>query len=102
MERDREGEMERGGEGGRGACFNFCVSWTGKREQVLHNNVQWFRGGLVLQADDFFVSRNSRPERNKEDEGTESADGCGGMCQGAWMERGWAKQRLFGTGGRMS
>jgi len=37
-------------------------------EQLLHRNVQRFRGGLVFKAHGSCVSLNSRPESNKEEE----------------------------------
>jgi len=37
-------------------------------EQLLHINVQWFRGGLVFKAHRLCVSLNSRLERNKDEE----------------------------------
>ena len=40
----------------------------GEKEQLLHINVQRFRGGLVLKAHRLCVSLNSRLESNKEEE----------------------------------
>jgi len=37
-------------------------------EQLLHRNVQLFRGGLVIQAHRLCISLNSRLESNKEEE----------------------------------
>jgi len=39
-------------------------------EQLLHRNVQRFRGGLVFKAHRLCVSLNSRLESNKEEEET--------------------------------
>ena len=38
-------------------------------EQLLHINVQRFRGGLVFKADRLFVSLNYRLESNEEEGG---------------------------------
>jgi len=41
-------------------------------EQLIHRNVQRFRGGLVLKAHGLCVSLNSRLESNKEDKKNQS------------------------------
>ena len=43
-------------------------------EQLLHRNVQRFRGGLVFEAHGLCVSLNSRLESNKEEEETSRND----------------------------
>jgi len=53
---DAEGGDEVGGKRG----------WT-EEVQLLHRNVQRFRGGLVFKAHRIFVSLNSRLESNKEE-----------------------------------
>jgi len=44
------------------------------REQLLHRNVQRFRGGLVFKAHGLCVSLNSRLESDKEEEKKNSAN----------------------------
>jgi hypothetical protein len=44
------------------------VHVSGSREQLLHVNMQWFWGGLVLDALELFVSLNSKRESNEEEE----------------------------------
>ena len=41
---------------------------SGRMRQLLHRNVQRFRGGLVFKAHRLCVSLNSRLESNKEEE----------------------------------
>ena len=49
-------------------------------KDVLHRNVQRFRGGLVFKAHRLFVSLNSRLESNKEEE---EEIQCSSLCGGA-------------------
>jgi len=44
------------------------LACVGHGEQLLHRNVQRFRGGLVFKAHRLCVSLNSRLESNKEEE----------------------------------
>ena len=53
--------------------YKLGVEWEGKTwfsiwEQLLHRNVQRFRGGLAFKAHRLCVSLNSRLESNKADE----------------------------------
>ena len=58
------------------------------REQLLHRNVQRFRGGLVFKAHRPCVPLNSRLESNKEEEFGDCGDGLGfgaaGSGLGVW------------------
>ena len=56
-------------------------------EQLLHINVQRFRGGLVFKAHRLCVSLNSRLESNKEEEPDDDI--------GRGMHEGDARDRLF-------
>jgi len=51
-----------------GSGFRAWDSGSGIREQLLHRNVQRFRGGLVIKAHRLCASLNSRLESNKEEE----------------------------------
>jgi len=47
--------------------FQVVPSSLDSGEQLLHSNVQQFRGGLVFKAHRLCVSLNSRLESNKEE-----------------------------------
>jgi len=59
---------DRAGRGGGEA--NGVLDWRAS-SQLLHRNVQRFRGGLVFEAHRLCVSLNSRLESNKEEEEVE-------------------------------
>jgi len=47
-----------------------------QKQQLLHKNVQRFRGGLVFKAYRLCVSLNSRRESNEEEEDTKTSEQC--------------------------
>ena len=72
---ERERESERKGEMVAAVVETTCVNVRHQvseretpKEQLLHRNVQRFRGGLVFKAHRLRVSLNSRLESNKEEE----------------------------------
>jgi len=63
--------------------------------QLLHNNMQPFRGGLVFMTHRIFVSLNSRLESNKEEE-EEGAVSHQNLRPGVVMNAIDSEQRVWG------